>query len=55
MTGPAPDDGEAASEVDELRAEVGRLRARVARLESEKADLLRAKNERDFEPPPHYR
>ncbi len=55
MTGSAVDDGAAGRELAALRAEVERLRSRVARLETEKADLLRARNERDFEPPPHYR
>ena len=55
MTRSVVDDGGAARELAALRAEVERLRSQVARLETEKADLLRARNERDFEPPPHYR
>ena len=39
----------------ELQQEVDLLRARVAKLETEKADLLRASIERQYERPPHYR
>jgi uncharacterized small protein (DUF1192 family) len=39
---------------EELQAEVERLRARVARLEADKAALLRAAVDRDYERPPHH-
>lgn len=47
--------GSSEQELRELRAEVRLLRARVRQLEEEKADLLRANAERDYERPPHYR
>ncbi len=47
-------DPEDAAVLEVLQVEVEQLRARVARLEAEKAALLRAATERDYERPPHY-
>ncbi len=38
----------------ELQAEVERLRVELARARADKAALLRASAERDYERPPHY-
>jgi hypothetical protein len=47
-------DDENLAQVAALQAEIERLRARVARLEAEKAALLRAAVDRDYERPPHH-
>jgi uncharacterized coiled-coil protein SlyX len=45
---------EDALELEQLRREVERLRSVVARLEAEKAALVRAAIDREYERPPHY-
>lgn len=47
-------DGGACARCAALEAELDRLRAKVARLEADKATLLKAAADRDYERPPHY-